>query len=175
VRILLLASTAIVLFAANSFAAEEKPKPNVVVNFSKLIPFLPAAPEGWTAEKPDGSTIDTPELKISTAGCSYAKGDADDAPTASINITDASGSRDYATATTAAWNVTSETAAGFDKPVAIDGNRGFEHYEKEGQTSTLWVIAGGRFFVQIELTHLDPTELQVWLKKIDLKKLAALK
>jgi hypothetical protein len=32
-----------------------------------------------------------------------------------------------------------------------------------------------RYFVQIELTNLEPKELQDWIKRVDLKKLAALK
>jgi hypothetical protein len=32
-----------------------------------------------------------------------------------------------------------------------------------------------RYFVQVELQNQDPSELQEWVKRIDLKKLAAIK
>ncbi len=41
--------------------------------------------------------------------------------------------------------------------------------------STLWVMVANRYFVQIELQGQDPKELQEWIKRIDLKKLAAIK
>ncbi len=172
-RIALLAALLFVSLNAASLGADEKPK--TVVNFAKLIPFLPEPPDGWTAEKPEGSTSEMPDFKITTAGRSYTKGEGDDAPTGSINITDATGNQQYIDATTAGWNVTSETTAGYDKSVTIDGNLGFEHFEKDTKTGTLWVVVGQRFFVQIELTNQDPAELQVWMKRIDLKKLAAVK
>jgi len=36
-------------------------------------------------------------------------------------------------------------------------------------------MIANRFFVQIELQSQDPKELQEWIKRVDLKKLAAIK
>jgi hypothetical protein len=36
-------------------------------------------------------------------------------------------------------------------------------------------MVANRYFVQIELQHQDPAELQEWIKRIDLKKLAEIK
>ena len=41
--------------------------------------------------------------------------------------------------------------------------------------STLWVMIANRYFVQIELQDQDPKELQEWVKRVDLKKLAAIR
>lgn len=172
-RLGLLTALLFVSTIAASLGADETAK--TVVNFAKLLPFLPEPPEGWTAEKPEGSTSETPGFKITTAGRSYTKGDGDAAPTGSINITDATGNQPYIAATMAGWNMKSETTDGYDKSVTIDGNPGFEHFEKESKTGTLWVVVGQRFFVQVELTNQDPAELQAWMKRIDLKKLAAVK
>ena len=57
----------------------------------------------------------------------------------------------------------------------IDGNPGFEAYEKESKHATLWVMVAKRYFVQIELTNLDPKDLPEWIKRVDLKKLSAIK
>ena len=38
-----------------------------------------------------------------------------------------------------------------------------------------WVLIANRYFVQIELQNQDPKELQDWIKRVDLKKLAAIK
>jgi len=36
-------------------------------------------------------------------------------------------------------------------------------------------MIANRYFVQIELQEQDPKELQEWVKRVDLKKLAAIK
>ena len=59
--------------------------------------------------------------------------------------------------------------------ITIDGNPGFEAFENDGKHATLWVMIAKRYFLQIELQNQDPKELQEWVKRIDLKKLAAIK
>lgn len=146
-----------------------------VVPYEKLLSLLPEPPAGWTAENPNGSTTETDELHMSTAQRSYYKGDADDAPTASVTIIDPANNQGYLDATTSAWQFKNETAEGYDKAIDIDGMKGFEHYSKAANSSSLSVFVGNRFFIQIELTNTDPKELRAWLAKIDLKKLEALR
>ena len=152
-----------------------KPAPFKVVSSDKLLPFLPTPPEGWTAEAPQGATTDVEEFKLTTAQRDYHRGAEDNAPSASVSIIDFAGNEAYLDATTAVWNVSSDTAEGYDKPVEIDGVRGYEHYDKAAKGSSLSLIIAKRYFVQIELTNQDPKELREWLKKIDLKKLAEIK
>lgn len=157
-------------------AAVPTPTPGVpLVAAEKLIPLLPAPPAGWSAEKPQGSTGDTDDLKIATAQRSYHQGDADEPPTASVTIIDFAKNQSYMDAITTAWQLKAETPDGYDKPVEIDGIRGFEHYARPLESSSLAVIVAGRFFIQIELTKTAPKELREWLKRIDLKQLAGLK
>jgi hypothetical protein len=42
---------------------QELPSLINVVDYSKLIPLLPDAPAGWTADKPEGSTTDVGGFK----------------------------------------------------------------------------------------------------------------
>jgi len=105
----------------------------------------------------------------------YHKGEGDKVPTAAISILDSVANPDYVNATTAAWNSNNESGEGYGKSVTIDGNPGFEAFEKESKHSTLWVMIANRYFVQIELQDQDPKELQEWVKRVDLKKLAAIK
>ena len=145
------------------------------VDYQKLLPVLPDAPQGWTADKPEGSTEDVGGFRITNAHRDYHKGEGDKAPTAAISIVDLVANPDHVSATTAAWSNTSETADGYGKPVTIDGNPGFEAFEKEGKHATLWVMIANRYSLQIELQNQDPKELQEWVKRVDLKKLAAIK
>ena len=145
------------------------------VDYQKLLPILPDPPKGWVADKAEGSTEDVGGFRITNVHRDYHKGEGDKGPTAAISILDSVANPDYVNATTAAWNNNSETNEGYGKSVTIDGNPGFEAFEKESKHATLWVMIANRYFVQIELQNQDPKELQEWVKRVDLKKLAAIK
>lgn len=163
-------------FAAVNLRSQDEPVlvPDVV-DYQKLTPILPEAPAGWTADKPEGSTEEVGGFKITNVHRDYRKGEGVNAPTASISILDSVANPDYVTATTAAWKQTSDTVEGYSKSVTIDGNPGFEAYENERKHGSLWVMVAKRYFVEIELQKQDAKELQEWLKRVDLKKLAEIK
>jgi len=158
-----------------SYAQNEPVLVPDAIDYQKLLPILPDAPHGWTADKPEGSTEDVGGFRLTNVHRDYRKGEGNDAPSAAISILDSVANPDYVSATTAAWNNNSETSEGYSKSVTIDGNPGFEAFEKETKHATLWVMIANRYFLQIELQNQDPKELQEWAKRIDLKKLAAIK
>jgi hypothetical protein len=166
----------LVRFCVGAVSAQDEPilVPDSV-DYQKLLPVLPDAPQGWTADKPEGSTEDAGGFRITNVHRDYHKGEGANAPTAAISILDSVANPDYVSATTAAWNNTSETSEGYSKSVTIDDNPGFEAFENEGKHGTLWVMVAKRYFLQIELQNQDPKELQEWVKRVDLKKLAAIK
>jgi hypothetical protein len=166
----------LVSFATEATYAQNEPilVPDVV-DYQKLLIILPDAPPGWTADKAEGSTEDAGGFRITNVHRDYHKGEGDKAPSAAISILDSAANPDYVSATTAAWNNNSETTEGYGKSVTIDGNPGFEAFERESKHATLWVMIANRYFLQIELQNQDPKELQEWIKRVDLKKLAAIK
>jgi hypothetical protein len=175
-RFAFLAFGLLVGFVAAEARAQNEPilVPDVV-DYAKLLPILPDPPSEWSADKPEGSTTDVGGFRITNVHRDYRKGAGDKVPTAAISILDSAANPDYVAATTAAWNFKSETAEGYSKSITIEGNPGFEAYEIEGKHSTLWLMIAKRYFLQIELQNQDPKELQEWLKRVDLKKLAAIK
>jgi hypothetical protein len=146
-----------------------------VVDYKKLIPILPEPPEGWTADPAEGSTDEVGGFKITNVHRDYRKGQGDDVPTTAISVIDSVANPDYVNSTTASWNQTSDTAEGYSKALTIDGNPGFEAYENDQKHGTLWVLVAKRYFVEIELQKQDAKELQEWMKRVDLKKLAEIK
>jgi len=153
-------------------------EPNLIPDVAdpaKLIPILPEPPAGWLAEKSEGSSDDVGGFKITNVHRDYAKGEGPDAPTAAISILDSVANPDYVEATTNGWKQNSETPEGYSKSVEIDGNPGFEAYDKDQKQASLWVMVAKRYFVEIQLQNQDPKELQEWIKKVDLKKLAEIK
>ncbi len=171
-----LALTVLISFGISAVYAQNEPVlvPDAV-DYQKLLPILPDAPQGWTADKPEGSTEDVGGFRLTNVHRDYRKGEGDNVPTAAISILDSVANPDYVSATTAAWNNSSETSEGYSKSVTINGNPGFEAFEKDTKHATLWVMIANRYFLQIELQNQDPKELQGWVKRVDLEKLAALK
>ena len=170
------ALTLLISFGISAVYAQNEPVlvPDAV-DYQKLLPILPDAPQGWTADKPEGSTEDVGGFRLTNVHRDYRKGEGDNVPTAAISILDSVANPDYVSATTAAWNNTSETSEGYSKSVTINGNPGFEAFEKDTKHATLWIMIANRYFLQIELQNQDPKELQGWVKRVDLQKLAALK
>ena len=168
----------LVALACGIAGARAQNEPNLipdVVDPAKLIPILPEAPAGWTAEKAEGSSDDVGGFKITNVHRDYKKGDAPDAPTTSISILDSVANPDYVEATSNGWKQTSETPEGYSKSVEIEGNLGFEAYDKDQKQASLWVMVAKRYFVEVQLQNQDPKDLQDWIKRVDLKKLAEIK
>ena len=157
--------------------AAEEPAPLIpsVVDFSKLIPFLPEAPATWTADKAEGSTDDIGGTKITSVHRDYKKGDGDTAPTTSISILDSAANPDYVASTTAAWSMSTSTPEGYTKTLTIEGMPGFETFENEGKHGTLWLMVAKRYVLTIETQGQESKDLQEWLKRVDVKKLAQIK
>jgi hypothetical protein len=161
--------------ASAARAAEEAPQLAEVVDFNKLLPILPEPPAGWTADKAEGSTDDIGGTKITSVHRDYKKGDGDTAPTTSISILDSAANPDYVASTTAAWNMSTSTPEGYTKTLTIEGMPGFETFENEGKHGTLWLMVAKRYVLTIETQGQEAKELQEWLKRIDVKKLAEIK
>ena len=171
--------TAAALLLALAFAgavrAAEEPQLVEVVDFSKLLPIVPNPPDGWTADKAEGSTDDIGGTKITSVHRDYKKGDGDTAPTTSISILDSAANPDYVASTTAAWSMSTSTPEGYTKTLTIEGMPGFETFENEGKHGTLWLMVAKRYVLTIETQNQEAKDLQDWLKRVDVKKLSEIK
>src|SRR6266496_3352766 len=137
-------SLAISLGIGVSYAQNEPVLVPDSVDYQKLLPILPDAPQGWSADKAEGSTEDAGGFRITNVHRDYHKGEGENVPTAAISILDSAANPD------------------------------FEAFEKQDKHATLWIMVANRYFLQIELQNQDPKELQEWVKRVDLKKLAAI-
>src|SRR5947207_4349421 len=171
-----LALTVLISFGISAVYAQNEPVlvPDAV-DYQKLLPILPDAPQGWTADKPEGATEDVGGFRLTNVHRDYRKGEGANVPTAAISILVSVANPDYVSATTAAWNNNSETSEGYSKSVTINGNPGFEAFEKDTKHATLWIMIANRYFLQLDLQNQHPKELQGWGKRVELETLAALK
>ncbi|MEO5722050.1 MAG: hypothetical protein ABIR71_11335 [Chthoniobacterales bacterium] len=161
-----------------ALSASAQDEPRLVpepADSKKLLPFLPEPPEGWKGELAEGSTDTLGDTQITTVHRDYMRGEGDALATTSISILDSFANPEYVEATTGAWTSNTTDAEGFTKSITIDGLPGFETYENEGKHGSLWLVVAKRYILQIEVTAQESSELQEWLKRIDLKKLAEIK
>src|SRR5207248_4054771 len=112
--------------SADFSIAQAPPPPDApdVVDYHKLLPMLPDAPTGWTADEAEGSTSEVGGFTLTNVHRDYKKGNGDNVPTAAVSILDSAANPEYASATTAAWNYNSETLEGYSKSITIEGNPG---------------------------------------------------
>ncbi len=126
-----LAATALLLPAL----ASAQPAISTVeaVNYSALLPLLPEAPEGWTAEEAEGSTDDSGGFKLSTAHRDYQKGEGENIPLTSISILDSAGNQEYVAASTAAWDTDRGNAGRLHQGPQDRGLSGLRDLRERGQ------------------------------------------
>jgi len=147
-------------------------KPVDPVDFKALIAALPEM-SGWEREKPTGERMTMP-VSFAQGQAHYTKGDA----SVTLKITD-SGFNQLLVAPFAMMLTTGyakETSDGYEKSTTVSSFPAFEKWSSESKNGEFTVFVNKRFIVEAEGSGLASTkELQAFLDKTDLKKLADLK
>jgi hypothetical protein len=158
--------------AAATGAATGDTKPVDPVSFRELQTVM-ADISGWERTNPTGERMTSP-FSFSQASVTYKKGDV----TVEQKIMD-SGFNQLLFAPFTMFMVAGyekETQDGFERSVNIDGNPGWEKWDKGNRSGELAVVVNKRFLVQVEGNRVDDVKtLREILDRTDLKKLAALK
>lgn len=172
VRFAIAAAVLAALLLTGSVRAEDPVEP---VEFSKLLPFLPEKVEGFVAERPQGSTSSAMGFQLTEVSRVYHKGSVDGDETVTIKLTDGAGNQFFTAAHSEAAQLDNENAEGYEKGLKLDGFPAIERYTKESHDGSLTVFIASRYLVEIDIEGLDSKEMQEWWKRLDAKKLAALK
>ncbi len=160
------------LFLVGLVRAAEPVEP---VEFAKLLPFLPDKVDGYVAEKPQGSTGSAMGFQLTEVSRVYHKGTGDSDETVTVKLTDGAGNQFFTAAHTAVSEFNTDNAEGYEKGLKLDGFPAIERYTNESHDGSLTVFIAGRYLVEIDVDGLDSKEMQAWWKRLDAKKLAALK
>lgn len=144
-----------------------------VIHFKELEKYLPQEIDGFTANTPDGQTIDQMGLKISHVHRTY---DSEDGKTITIDLYDYLMAQENFNAAIQTISMVSietedEIQKGFD--TGIPNVTAFERFNKvDGEAQTVYGIAY-RFILLVSVTNQEGTDFAKEIgKKIDLKKLA---
>ena len=147
-------------------------KPVDPVDFKELQAMLPEIP-GWAKSDPEAERMTSP-VSFSFASRRYKKDNLE----ITEKITD-SGFNQMLVAPLSmmlAAGYAKETSEGFEKSTTVAGFPAFEKWDKSDKSGGLTVFVNQRFVVELEGTGMaDNKELQAFLTRTDLTKLAALK
>jgi hypothetical protein len=150
-----------------------RPAPGSVkaIDFNLLIPFLPNAPAGWTAEDPDGMTMNYENGSWTTASRSYSSGDDKQA---TVSIMD---SAYYAVGGWEMWGRQYEmtTTDGYFKTGTVAGFPSWESYDKNSKSYGTLVGLNNRFMVSVTIDNGAKADLDLFLNSINYQGIAALK
>lgn len=165
------AAAVALLLVCSAYAAE----PIEPVDAAKLLPFLPETIDGFVAEKPHGSSSTAMGFQLTEVSRIYHKGSEDSDETVTVKLTDGAGNQFFTAAHASVAELKSENAEGYEKGLKIDGFPAIERYTYESHDGSLTVFIGSRYLVEISVDGLDSKEMQAWWKKLDVRKLVALK
>jgi hypothetical protein len=158
--------------AATGAATAGNRKPVDPVDFKELQAVLPDV-AGWEKRQPEAERMTAP-VSFAYASTRYKKGDFE----ITEKITD-SGFNQLLIAPLSmmlAAGYAKESTKGFEKSTTAAGYPAFEKWDKSDKSGNLTVFVNQRFVVELEGTAMaDNKELQAFLTRTDLKKLAALK
>jgi hypothetical protein len=162
----------VIVLVAACVLAQQAAEP---VHYSKLLPFLPDKVAGFVADKPKGSTTSAMGLKLTEVSRVYHRGSARASDTVTVKITDGAGNPFFAAAYADAKQFSNESPEGYQKGFTLDGYPAIEQYTHATKEGSLSVLIADHDLVEISVKGLDSATLQEWWKKIDAKKLAALR
>jgi hypothetical protein len=153
-------------------APDGQMKPVDPVDFKELQAVLPEV-AGWEKNDPEAERMTMP-VSFAYASTRYKKNDFE----ITEKITD-SGFNQLLVAPLTMMLVagySKESTHGFEKSTTVAGYPAFEKWDKSDKSGELTVFVNQRFVVELEGTRRpDNKELQAFLGRTDLKKLAALK
>jgi hypothetical protein len=150
-----------------------RPAPGSVkaIDFNLLIPFLPNAPAGWTAEDPDGMTMNFQDGSWTTATRSYSRGDEKQA---TVSIID---SAYYSVGGWEMWGRQFDmtTTDGYYKSGTVAGFPSWETYDKNSKNYGTWVGLNNRFMVTVTVDNSEKADLDLFVNSINYQGINALK
>lgn len=145
------------------------------VDFRELKALLPDELGGMARKSSEGQKSGAMGFTLSMAEARYEK---DSGGRIKLTITDAGAVAGMAAMAMYAWagmEIDKEDENGYEKTTTIKGYRGYEKFNKSGNSSELSLIVANRFIVQLDGDDVSVDDLKSALDKIDFGKLEGMK
>lgn len=133
------------------------------ISFKELINYLPPAPLGWKAEKPEGSTNSFSTYSISQVNQAYTNGD----KKIKVSIFDWAFNSALYTPFILTTEFSQESTDGYNKGIKIGDFPGREEYTYATKEGSLNLLVNSRFLVQINGNNIEDIELREWWQRMD--------
>ncbi|MHB8416698.1 MAG: hypothetical protein ACYDCL_01390 [Myxococcales bacterium] len=137
-------------------ALAEAPK-RPVVSFQKLLPLLPEPPAGWTAEKADGNTMNTPQMQTTNVHRMYRSKQGN----ASMNLVITDGMSPIYAGIGMLAAISEESTTGYRKPFNYAGGVGTEQWNSQNKNGGILLVTKNHFLIQVDAenaTGLQPAK-----------------
>ena len=138
------------------------------ISFQELLGYLPEAPRGWKAEKPQGHTSSFGGYSISQVKQKYSQQDR----TMTVSIFDWAFNSALYTPFLLSTEFSQESTEGYNKGIKIDDIPGRETYDYNSKNGSLNLLINRRFLVQIDGNNIEEQELRGWWSRLDRDSLA---
>ncbi|MGB5714803.1 MAG: hypothetical protein WBM44_28285 [Waterburya sp.] len=137
------------------------------ISLSELIDYLPQAPQGWEAEKPQGETNSFGSYSISQVNQTYTRGD----KRIKVSIYDWAFNSALFTPFMLSTEFSQESTEGYNKGIKIDDIPGRAEYTYSTKQGSLNLLVNSRFLVRINGSNIEEFELREWWKLMDYESL----
>lgn len=144
----------------NILDADEELEP---ISFRELIEYLPEAPHGWTAEKPEGETNSFGSFSVSQVNQTYTQ----DNKEIKVNIFDCAFNSALYTPFLLSTEFSRESTEGYNKGIKIGNIPGREEYTYSSKQGSLNLLVNNRFLIQIDGRNIEEVELRRWWERMD--------
>lgn len=138
-----------------------------VISFTELLEYLPDAPLGWTADKPQGETNSLGNYHVSQVSQTYSKGD----KKIKVSIFNSTFNSALQLPLALASMFGRESTEGYNKGIEIDGIPGRAEYTYDSKQGSLNLLVDNGLLVQIDGRNIEDVELREWWRSIDLQSL----
>lgn len=149
----------------------ENLKPLPPVGFEKLLAVLPAAPEGFKAQKPSSESGELQDFEFSHAEVRF---NAESSKSIEVKINDWAGIQQLYFWFSMAAKMKRESSDGYEKGIKIDDFPGMEKFTHENKNGQLQVLVHKQFLVEITTRGVPAEMLRKVYRSIDVKNLADL-
>ena len=143
-----------------------------LISFKDLMEYLPDAPRGWTAQKPQGETNSFGDYGISQVSQTFNQ--EDDDKQIKVSIFDGAFNSVLSAPLLLTTELNRESTESYNKAVTIDDIPGREIYNYSNKQGSLHLLVDNRFLVQIEGSNIEETDLREWWRSLDRQSLTAI-
>ena len=137
------------------------------VSFRELLDYLPQAPQGWQALKPEGETNSFGSYGISQVSQVYTQED----KKMEVSIFDWAFNSALYTPFLLSTEFSRESTSGYNKGIKINDVPGREEYDYIDREGSLNLLVNNRFLVRIDGKNIEDLELREWWQLMDYQSL----